>query len=95
MGEDTIVRFRKPDSVRDGLTELLREGAQRLLKQAVQAEEKFLAARAQRCWVHKSGNALNYLPRSLQGKAKGMLHEIWMAPTRSRARAGFDQFLEA
>ena len=50
MGEDTIVRFRKPDSVRDGLTELLREGAQRLLKQAVQAElEEFLAARAQQC----------------------------------------------
>ena len=50
MGEDTIVRFRKPDSVRDGLTELLREGAQRLLKQAVQAElEEFLAALAQQC----------------------------------------------
>jgi transposase-like protein len=57
-------------------------------------EEIFPHTRAQRCWVHKSGNVLNYLPRSLQGKAKGMLHEIWMAPTRTRARAGFERFLE-
>ena len=53
MSEDTIVRFRKPDTVRDALTELLREGAQRLLRQAVQAElEEFLAARAQQCDEH-------------------------------------------
>lgn len=38
MGEDTVVRFRNPDSVRDALTELLREGAGRLLRQAVQSE---------------------------------------------------------
>jgi putative transposase len=57
-------------------------------------EEIFPHTRAQRCWVHKSANVLNYLPRSLQGKAKGMLHEIWMAPTRTRARAAFDRFLE-
>jgi Transposase, Mutator family len=53
MSEDTIVRFRKPDAVRDALTELLREGAQRQLKQAVQAElEEFLAARADLCDEH-------------------------------------------
>lgn len=57
-------------------------------------EETFPQTRAQRCWFHKSGNVLNYLPRSLQPKAKSMLHEIWMAPTRSRARAAFDRFLE-
>ena len=53
MSEDTVVRFRKPDTARDARTELLREGAQRLLKQAVQAElEEFLAARAERCDEH-------------------------------------------
>lgn len=57
-------------------------------------EEIFPGTRAQRCWVHKTSNILNYLPRTLQGKAKGMLHEIWMAPTRTRARAAFDRFLE-
>jgi len=53
MSDDTVVRFRKPDAVRDALTEVLREGAQRLLKQAVQAElEEFLAARAELCDEH-------------------------------------------
>lgn len=46
MGEDTVVRFQKPEA-RDALTELLREGAQQLLRQAVQTElEQFLAAHA-------------------------------------------------
>jgi transposase-like protein len=57
-------------------------------------EEIFPGTRVQRCWVHKTANILNYLPRSLQPKAKGMLHEIWMAPTRARARSAFDRFLE-
>jgi putative transposase len=57
-------------------------------------EEIFPSTRAQRCWVHKTANVLNYLPRTVQGKAKGALHEIWMAPTRSRARAAFDRFLQ-
>ena len=57
-------------------------------------EEIFPSTRTQRCWVHKTANILNYLPRTVQGKAKGMLHEIWMAPTRTRARAAFDRFLE-
>ena len=40
----------------------------------------------QRCWVHKTANVLNALPKSLQAKAKADLHEIWMAPTRPRAK---------
>ena len=41
--------------------------------------------RQQRCWVHKTGNVLNYLPKSVQPKAKQALHEIWMAETREEA----------
>jgi transposase-like protein len=58
-------------------------------------EEVFPSTRTQRCWVHKSANVLNYLPRSLQPKAKGLLHEIWMAPTRTRAQAAFDRFIQS
>jgi putative transposase len=50
--------------------------------------------RPQRCWVHKSANVLNELPKSLQGKAKAALHEIWMAPTRAKAITAFDAFLK-
>jgi transposase-like protein len=37
---------------------------------------------------------LNYLPKSLQPKAKSMLHEIWMAPSRADAEAAFDRLVE-
>ncbi len=47
----------------------------------------------QRCWVHKTANVLDKLPKSLQARAKGMLHQIWMAPTRAKAEAAFDLFL--
>ena len=53
------------------------------------------AAREQRCWVHKTGNILNKLPKGLQNKAKGHLQDIWMAETRKDAETAFDFFLEA
>ena len=51
--------------------------------------------REQRCWVHKTANVLNKLPKSLQGKAKGHLQDIWMAETRADAEKAFDFFVEA
>ncbi len=49
----------------------------------------------QRCWVHKTANVLNKLPKSVQGKAKGHLQEIWMAETKADAEAAFDFFIQA
>ncbi len=40
--------------------------------------------RVQRCWVHKTANVLNQMPKSLQARAKGHLHDIWMAETRAK-----------
>lgn len=57
--------------------------------------EVYPETRHQRCWVHKSANVLNELPKSLQSKAKGALHEIWMAPTRAEAIIAFDTFLKS
>ncbi len=51
--------------------------------------------RQQRCWVHKTGNVLNKLPKGKHGKAKGMLHDIWMAETRDQAHKAFDLFVES
>ena len=50
--------------------------------------------RTQRCWMHKTGNVLNYLPKSGQAKAKQGLHEIWMAETKAQAERAFDEWLE-
>jgi transposase-like protein len=54
----------------------------------------FPKTRAQRCWVHKTANVLNKLPKSLQAKAKDDLHQIWMADTRESANAAFDTFVD-
>ena len=53
----------------------------------------FGSTREQRCWVHKTANVLNKLPRSQQAKAKAALHEIWMAESRAAAEQAFDHFL--
>jgi transposase-like protein len=50
--------------------------------------------REQRCWVHKTANVLNALPKSMHPKAKARLHEIWQAATRKAAHAAFDSFVE-
>jgi putative transposase len=50
--------------------------------------------REQRCWLHKTGNVLNHMPKSVQPRAKADIHEIWMAETRADAVAAFDTFLE-
>ena len=50
-------------------------------------------SRAQRCWVHKTANVLNTLPKSLQSQAKAKLHQIWMAPDKAEAERHFDEFI--
>ena len=50
--------------------------------------------RAQRCWVHKTANVLNKLPKSLQSKAKAKLHQIWQAPDKSEAERHFEDFID-
>jgi putative transposase len=53
----------------------------------------FGSTRAQRCWVHKTANVLNNLPKGQQAKAKAALHEIWMAESRAAAEQAFAHFL--
>ncbi len=56
-------------------------------------EEIYPATRHQRCWMHKTGNVLNAMPKAVQPNAKRALHEIWQAPTRDQAERAFDQFI--
>ena len=47
----------------------------------------------QRCWVHKTANVLNKLPKGVQPKAKAMLHDSWMAETQAAADQAFALFV--
>ena len=50
------------------------------------------ATREQRCWLHKMANVLNKLPRSMQGKAKQALRDIYLAESRQTAEDELDCF---
>ena len=56
--------------------------------------EIFPSTKEQRCWVHKTANVLDKLPKGKQPKAKSMIHEIWMSDTRENANKAFDAFVE-
>ena len=54
----------------------------------------FTKTRSPRCWVHKTRNVLDKMPKRLHGEAKDRLHQIWMAPGREEANEAFDHFIE-
>ena len=56
--------------------------------------EVFSETRQQRCWVHKTANVLNKMPKSMHKKAKADLQEIWMAESRKQASSAFDLFIK-
>jgi putative transposase len=56
--------------------------------------EVFPSTTHQRCWMHKSGNVMNYLPQSTRVKAKIDLHQIWMAEGRVQAEHAMKLFEE-
>lgn len=47
----------------------------------------------QRCWVHKTANVLNKVPKAVQPKIKEALQDIWMAETRAAAYQAYDNCL--
>ena len=57
-------------------------------------EEAFPATRHQRCWVHKTLNVLDKLPKSMQPNAHKDLREIWQAQSRAAAETAIATFAE-
>ena len=47
----------------------------------------------QRCWVHKTANVLDKMPKSVQPRAKTAIHEIYLAETKDDAEKAFDTFI--
>lgn len=56
--------------------------------------EHWSNTKQQRCWVHKTANVLNKLPKSIQPKVKQALHDIWQAETKESAHKAFNNCIE-
>jgi transposase-like protein len=57
--------------------------------------EVYPGCQEQTCWFHKAGNVLDKMPKSVQGKAKVMLREMWQAPSRDSALKAYRHFCAA
>ena len=56
-------------------------------------EETYPESREQRCWVHKTANILDKLPKRVQVHAKSLIHEMYMAGTREDAKKAYNRFM--
>jgi len=56
--------------------------------------EEFPQTREQRCWVHKTANILDKMPKSVQPRAKDRIHDMYLAPTKADAEEAYEAFLE-
>ncbi len=57
------------------------------------AAEEFPTTRAQRCWIHKTANILNKMPKGVQSKAKQRIHDMYLAETKEDALKAYDEFI--
>ena len=57
-------------------------------------EEVFPSTQQQRCWVHKTANVLDKLPKKIQPKAKESIHEIYMAAIKEDAFKAYDRIID-
>jgi len=48
----------------------------------------------QRCWVHKTANILDKLPKSVRPAAKSLIHDMYMSATERKARKAYDRFIQ-
>ncbi len=56
-------------------------------------DEVFPQTKRQRCWVHKTANILDKMPKAVQPKAKALIHEMYMADTEENALKAYDHFI--
>ena len=92
MGDETtITPLHQPGSVEDPLTEIARDGAVGFWKAL---DEVFPGTCLPRCWVYKTANVVNTLPKFMHPAMKADLRDIWQAGTRAAAEAALDTFTE-
>jgi putative transposase len=57
-------------------------------------EKEYPSTVQQRCWVHRTCNILDKLPKSLQSQGKRDIQEIYQSPTKQAALNAFDRFVK-
>jgi len=57
-------------------------------------EEEFPETKHQRCWVHKTVNILDKLPKSIHGNAKKLIHEMYLSPSKKEALKVYESFMK-
>jgi putative transposase len=91
-------------SWREMLLDLKKRGLQKMPKLAIgdgalgfwaALAEVFPQTRRQRCWVHKTANILDKLPKAIQSRAKSLIHEMYQAESKKKALGAYDHFLAA
>jgi len=56
-------------------------------------EKIYPQSKHQRCWVHKTANVLNKLPKGQQPQAKSLLNEIYMSSTKKDSIIAWRKFV--
>jgi len=56
-------------------------------------EEVYPSTKHQRCWVHKTANVLDKMPKSVQPGAKRLIHEMYLSPTKDEGLKVFADFI--
>jgi len=56
-------------------------------------EEEYPDTDEQRCWVHKTANMLDKLPKSVQPHAKRLIHDMYLAPSKAEAVKAYERFV--
>ncbi len=56
--------------------------------------EEFPESREQRCWVHKTANILDKMPKKIQPRAKEKIHEMYMSETKEYALDAYKDFID-
>ena len=57
-------------------------------------EQVYPQCRQQRCWVHKTANILDKLPKSVHDTAKKLIHEMYMSDTEKNALKAYERFIK-
>lgn len=57
-------------------------------------EEEYPGTDQQRCWVHKTANILDKLPKRVQPSAKDLIHQMYLAPKKEMALEAYDEFMK-